>query len=135
MKADYEVSDWLKVNSNNEECIYIWGFEPLIYFLSDRKCCSKYIYNVPQTAIFAPDIYKKELIEELRASKPKYFIVVKNDIFPWVTGRSEDSKTILKNNTELFLFLIDNYYYDIKIEDFEIYKESKGKEKEVPVKH
>ena len=125
LKADYEVSDWLKLNSNNEKCIYIWGFEPLIYFLSDRKCCSKYIYNVPQTAIFAPDIYKKELIEELRASKPKYFIVVKNDIFPWVTGRSEDSKTILKNNTELLLFLNDNYYYNKKIEDFEIYRESK----------
>ncbi len=132
LKADSEVSDWLKLNSDKEDYIYIWGFEPTIYFLSDRECCSKYISNVPQTAIFAPEIYKKELIEELSANKPKYFIVVKNDIFPWTTGRTDDSKAILKNNTELCSFLNINYYYYKKIEDFEIYKLKINTEESIP---
>src|SRR5262249_17917594 len=34
-------------HSNPDESIFVWGFEPGIYFLTGRPCPSRFIYNFP----------------------------------------------------------------------------------------
>jgi len=121
LRADIEVADFLAKNTSSDEGIYIWGFEPIIYGLANRRCISRFIYNVPLYWKWVIPEYKEEFLDIVREKKPKYFMVVKNDALPWVTGLPYGSKRAFEDFVELKQIIVEEYELGIQIEDFMIY--------------
>lgn len=122
LQADMEVADFIAKNTSSDEEIYIWGFEPIIYVLAKRSCISRFIYNVPLYCVWAIPEHKREFLEAVRKKRPKYFVVVKNDAIPWVTGLPYDSKKAFEDFVELKKIIRGKYILEREIEDFMIYR-------------
>lgn len=101
--------------------IYVWGFEPGIYWMSDRAPASRYIYDVAQRVPWARERARTELLAELERAQPAAIVVQHGDRFPWVTGDGDDSAEELRDFPELYRLLSDRYQLDRSIEDFDIY--------------
>ena len=68
-----EVAEYVKAHTAPKDSIYIWGAEPEIYFYSQRKAASKYIYYYP--LFNAKELTLKPIVEELARHQPKEIIL------------------------------------------------------------
>jgi hypothetical protein len=119
--ADRRVAELLRARLSPEERVFIWGFEPMIYDLADRRPASRYIYNVPQRVAWFKDGARYELMRDLLAHPPRAVVVERRDVFPGVTGESIDSADTLRTFPELQHWIWQKYDLAATIEDFEIY--------------
>jgi hypothetical protein len=90
------------------EPIFVWGFEPVIYDLADRRPATRYIYNVPQRVAWN-DEGRSVLMEDLRRSPPALVLVEHGDRFAFVTGNGLDSGDALNHFPALAVMLGTNY--------------------------
>jgi hypothetical protein len=119
--ADRRVAELLRARLSPEERVFIWGFEPMIYDMADRRPASRYIYNVPQRVAWFKDGARCELMRDLLAHPPRAVVVERRDVFPGVTGESIDSADTLRTFPELQHWIWQKYDLGATIEDFEIY--------------
>ena len=104
-----EVIDFVKGNSDAGDAIYVWGFEPLIYYKSGRRCPTRFVTNMPQIAPWCPPAWREELIRDLRADPPTLVVVNRDDaVFPILYTRN-DSEQSLADFPELTRFLTERY--------------------------
>lgn len=122
LDADRQVATELQQRTGPEARVYVWGFEPGIYWFSERQPASRFIYNVPQRVAWQQQYARSELLRELRQSRPGVIVVQRNDVFPMVTGGWLDSKDSLRSFPELS-DLISSQYDKVKtIEDFDVFQ-------------
>lgn len=63
-----------------DETVYIYGGEPLVLFLANRRSPSRFVWNDPFLAgIFRDRYTTADLIGELEAGRPAYVAVIRND--------------------------------------------------------
>lgn len=124
LDADRQVALEIRSHSGSEDPIFIWGFEPSIYFLAERPLASRWLYNVPQRSQWQRSFARGELLRDLSTNRPKLIVVQRRDVFPSVTGSSIDSKDELVHFPELKSLLDTQYRKAKEIEDFEIYERS-----------
>ena len=88
-----EIARYLKLNTSINDRIAVIGSEPQIYFYSQRRAATRYIYTymLMESHPFALDM-QKEMIQEVEAAKPKYLVFV-NIPFSWL--RSSKSNTLI----------------------------------------
>ncbi|MSP25860.1 MAG: hypothetical protein EXR75_12010 [Myxococcales bacterium] len=102
--------------------VFIWGFEPVIYDLSELRPASRYIYNVAQRVAWARDSARAELMRELAARPPEAVVVAHGDVFPMVTGSVRGSAEVLELEFEgLRDLLRREYVFHARIDDFDLY--------------
>ena len=124
LDADRQVALDVRSRTGSRDSIFVWGFEPAIYFLAERPLASRWTYDVPQRSPWQRGYARRELLKDLSVNRPKIIVVQRRDVFPSVTGSPLDSKDELPNFPEL-KSLIDNQYRKVReIEDFEIYERS-----------
>jgi hypothetical protein len=104
---------------------YVWGFEPAIYWLSGAEPASRFIYNVPQRALWQREKARRDLLEDLTNKPPALVVVQRRDVFPSVTGSPYDSADSLPDFPELERWLSSGYSLTNSIEDFDIYEQNK----------
>jgi hypothetical protein len=121
-KADAEVATFLREQAQPTDRIYVWGFEPLVYFLADRRPASRFLHTLPLVTRWSPPEWRLELVEDLERVAPSHILVLHNDVFPWATGTVVDSATHLANYPELGALLSADYRMVERIEDFAIYE-------------
>jgi hypothetical protein len=119
--ADYDVAMLLRERLSPADRVFIWGFEPLIYDLSERRPASRYIYNVPQRVPWFRETAQARLIDDLYRTTPKAIVVEHRDVFPIVTGNNLDSADSLKQFPALRDLIARRYDLDTTIEDFDVY--------------
>lgn len=117
---DREMAGWIRDHTAQNEPIFIWGFEPLVYFLADRPPASRFIYTIPLVASWSPPEWRAELLRELQERRPPYILVVRDDAQPWMTGRWDDSAAQLETYPELQLLLREHYRPGEQIGDFAV---------------
>jgi 4-amino-4-deoxy-L-arabinose transferase-like glycosyltransferase len=98
----YYISEYIKLNSNKGDYIFVWGNQPIIYFLSERKAASKYVFwshinNYSYT------------MEELTGRKPKFIVYEKS----WTNSYFEKP---------LASFIDSNYTLDTSIDKIYLFK-------------
>ena len=104
-----EVIDFVKGNSDEGDGVYVWGFEPLIYYRSDRRSPTRFITNMPQIAPWCPPEWREELMRELRADPPTLLVVNRDDaVYPILYTRL-DSEQSLAEFPALTQFLAERY--------------------------
>jgi 4-amino-4-deoxy-L-arabinose transferase-like glycosyltransferase len=128
LTADQEVAAWIRQRIRPNTPFYIWGFEPLIYFLADRPPASRFIYNIPLVASWSPAEWRAELVRDLQEKSTRYILVVHRDPQPWMVGRWDDSASQLATYPELAQLLRDRYRLCEQIQDFDIYEREAASE-------
>lgn len=122
LPADREVALEVRQRTSSQDTIFVWGFEPAIYWFSERAPSSRFIYNVAQRSEWQKDYARRELMQDLKAKPPKMFVVQYHDVFPSVTGHALDSRDELPGFPELNAFLENGYEFVKRIEDFDLYQ-------------
>lgn len=125
MKKIFAVSDYVANHTEVKDGIYIWGIEPLIYYLSGRECISRFTYNTPLCWKGANASYLNEFVSELNDANPKLILVAKRDPMYDITGFHEDSEQLLQRFPEFKALLDNNYLIKDEIQEFKIYELTK----------
>jgi hypothetical protein len=121
LDADRRVATELRHRTAPGEPIYVWGFEPAIYWLSERTPSSRFIYNVPQRVVWQRQTARRELMSDLAKHPPAAIVVQSRDVFPMVTGDHVDSADALPAFPELATLVETRYEKATSIEDFDVY--------------
>jgi hypothetical protein len=119
--ANRRVAEFLRRELAPDDLAFIWGFEPIIYDMAQRRPASRYIYNVPQRVAWAKEQTRLRLMHDLDARPPKAIVVEHRDVFPVVTGDALDSADTLKRFPALAARIDDRYTLATTIEDFDVY--------------
>jgi hypothetical protein len=119
--ADYDVAMLLRERLSPADRVFVWGFEPMIYDLSERRPASRYIYDVAQRVPWYRDAARSLLMDDLYRTPPKAIVVEHRDVFPIVTGNNIDSADSLTQFPALRDLIAKRYDLDTTIEDFDVY--------------
>jgi hypothetical protein len=115
------VARYLAAHTQPGEPVFVWGFECIIYDLADRSLASRYIYNVPQRAIWSREPMQAALMRELEQRPPAAIVVEHHDVFRMVTGSDADSARSLYDFPAFSELLYGGYAYATTIGDFDVY--------------
>ncbi len=116
------VADYLRARTTPGDSLFIWGFRPEVYYLSGLNPATRFIFQFPLVADWYPAVWRQETVDTLWAALPPYVLVLQADYMPWVTGRHEDSHTLLQAYTELNNWLMFNYERDTQIGNFFLWR-------------
>jgi 4-amino-4-deoxy-L-arabinose transferase-like glycosyltransferase len=119
--ADRRVAEFLRRALAPDERAFIWGFEPMIYDMAERRPASRFIYDVPQRVAWFKDQARAGLMMDLDRMPPKAIVVEHRDVFPAVTGDAIDSADTLKRFPALESRIRERYDLATTIEDFDVY--------------
>lgn len=122
LDADRQVARELKERVLPGGTVFVWGFEPVIYWLSERPPATRFIYNVAQRSPWQGQYAREQLASDLARSRPTAIVVQRNDIFPAVTGNYNDSAGALQGFAFLDELISTDYEWVSRIEDFDIYR-------------
>jgi len=122
LSADLKIAQFITENSTKDDHLFIWGFEPLVYFLASRQPASRFITHQPLSSRWQMPGWREELMEDLEQNRPLYFLVLRNDQMPVVTGYNLDSLNLLGQFASLSAYLRKHYKYVGEMEDFLIYR-------------
>lgn len=104
------------------DSIYVWGFEPALYWLSGRRAASRFVYDVPQRVEWQRVVARRDLLEDLRRDPPQVVVVQHGDVFQYVTGDVLDSSAALGGFPELLSLVDRSYHFVESVEDLDIYQ-------------
>lgn len=121
LNADRRVAREIDERLAPGDFLYIWGFEPTIYWLCDLRSASRFIYNVPQRTSWGREEARALLERDLRKRPPAAIVVQRNDVFPAVTGTYDDSRTALDDYPKMARLLQRDYELVRTIDDFALY--------------
>jgi len=107
--ANYAAVKYLKEHTKPDDPVFIWGFEPEIYYLSDRYPPTRFFINYPIIARWHRKDWYEELLRDLIEKPPVYVLLLADDAMPWITGEGLDSLQLLGRFPELRRFFLDNY--------------------------
>jgi hypothetical protein len=113
--------DYLKSETLPCDTVYLWGFEPAVYFLSGRSLVTRFVYNFPMFTAFYRQSYRDEFMEGLRSTPPSVFIVEHDDRTPHVSIHNHDSAEVLEQFKALNHFVETNYAMRGKVDRFDVY--------------
>ncbi|MBN4076418.1 glycosyltransferase family 39 protein [Gemmatimonas aurantiaca] len=118
----HAVGAYLKANASTDAKLFIWSFEPEIYYLSDLNPASRFLFNTPFLAGEVADSWRAELIATLSANPPEYFVVGVNDGLPLIVGSGYSSAERLQDVPGLLELLANYYEEDTQIGRFIIFR-------------
>jgi hypothetical protein len=119
--ADRRVAEFLRRELAPDELAFIWGFEPMIYDMAERRSATRFIYDVPQRVAWFKDPSRAALMADLDRHPPKAIVVEHRDVFPAVTGEAIDSADTLRKFPALDARIRERYDLVTTIEDFDVY--------------
>ena len=118
----HAVAKYLNEHMTNSDHVFLWGNDVAIYFFANRLPQTICLTATPLRTPFSPEDWKSALLNELRASPPKYWIVESGDARPAITGSPLDSYQALLQWAKLNDLLQMNYLPDTTIGHFALFR-------------
>jgi hypothetical protein len=115
------VIDSIRKDTAASDHVFVWGCEPLIYFLSQRTIVSRFPCNYPLISPWGPPAWREELLSDLEHSPPRIVVVARDDEVPQITYQTLDSERFLQMFPELHAFIIDHYHLADNFVHFSVY--------------
>jgi hypothetical protein len=103
------VIGYLRANLGPQDGVFVWGSEPLIYFLTARPCPARFVTNLALVSPWSPPAWRGELVDRLRPSPPRFLVVARDDAVPLITYTKLDSEEFLQVFPEFAIFIADYY--------------------------
>lgn len=113
---------FLKDNANPSDRLFVWSFEPELYYFSGLAPASRFIFNTPLLAGDLAAPWKAELMLQLQSAPPAYIVVGSNDGLPLITGETYSSAERLIDVPGLIEFIDVNYEEAGAFGRFTVYK-------------
>jgi hypothetical protein len=107
---NHQLVDYVRANSGPDDRIFIWGLWPQVYFWLDRPLFDRFVANHGLRATWAPQSWRRELIDDLTAHPPRYIAVGQGDNQPWLVGTSETSQDALNTRLPQLAAILDSQY-------------------------
>lgn len=120
------VVDYLNRHPAPANGVYVWGNEPLIYYLSGHRPPARFVWNLPLIAPWRLPGWRQELIRRLAEVQPRYIVVARYDEVHDLSGTWQDSAQALQTFPELSHYLRDFYRPCEDEVTFEIYCRTTG---------
>lgn len=117
-----QVVEYLRRNTRPRDSAFVWGSEPLIYFLTGTCQPTRFVLNLPLISPWSPPAWRDEVVNDLQKSPPRYFVVARDDALPYIAFHPWNSEQFLQAYPELAIFLADDYELAQKLEFFKIYR-------------
>lgn len=118
-------ADELREKVPADRTIFLWGFEPSMYDIAERRAATRYIYDVPQRVSWAKEEHRRILMDDLRKNPPAAIVLEHWDVIPMVTGDGIDSADTLRDFHDLRKLVEERYELTKKGGKFDIYMERK----------
>ncbi len=116
----FRAAAWARANLTPEETLLVWGFEPAVNFLSERRSPTRFIYDYYLTSETLPESARaaawRLFWSDVDADPPDWIAIVHNDqnvIEP------RDSVQEIERVPEFKAYLERNYRREVRIGDFE----------------
>lgn len=116
------VVDHVKATTQPDDRIFVWSFDPAIHVWSQRRGVTRFLYNYPFRVDWGSPAYRQELLDGLRVSPPKLFLVSSKDATFGVTRSRKDSQQLLRDFTELQDFVDQGYVKDRSFGTYTVYR-------------
>ncbi|HET9177427.1 MAG TPA: glycosyltransferase family 39 protein [Terriglobia bacterium] len=120
------VVDYLKRHPGTANGVYVWGNEPLIYYLSGYRPPVRFVWNLPLIASWRLPGWRRELVSQFSGTRPGYIIVARRDEVHDLSGTYQDSAQALRNFPGLNDYLRNFYQPCADDVTFEIYCRAPG---------
>jgi len=121
-RCNHEVVDYVKANGNGDNSTFVWGLWPVIYWWVDEPLVSRFIFDTPLTATWAPEMWRSELVNDLQTHQPHFIIVAHGGVQPWMTGTSETAEERIQDYPGLKQILSQDYWPVYGNELFEVFE-------------
>ena len=122
LSYNHELVNYIEANSGEGESFFIWGYWPVAYWWADRPLVSRFVYDSGLRATWAPEKWRRELVDSLKANPPRYVVVAHGGRQPWLVGTSETADEQLAAYPELNTFINQSYGEVWNIELFKLYE-------------
>jgi hypothetical protein len=103
------VIEYVKKHSTAQDGIFVWGTDPLIYFLAERRPPTRFVTNLGLVSRWSPPSWHDELLHDLRSRPPRFIIVARNDQVYFITLTEQDSEQYLRSFPALAEYISRNY--------------------------
>jgi hypothetical protein len=117
---DIELADYLRQTTKAADRIYIWGFDPAVYFLARRGTVTRFLYNFPMITGYAPLRFRDEFMRTYVSDPAEVFVVEHNDATPGASGSENDSYEFLQEFPALLAFVGSEYHPDTTVGRFDV---------------
>lgn len=121
-RASEEVADYVRVRTSPGDTVFVWGYDPNFYLASGRDSASRFLSLLPLMPTFTPESWRQEFVRDLTTKRPAYILVQRGENARWITGRPDDSADWIENFPAFYLLLTNDYRFDQRIEDYNIYR-------------
>jgi hypothetical protein len=121
-RASEEVANYVAARSQPGETVFVWGYDPNLYLISRRESASRFLSLLPLMTTFTPEKWKREFVAELERKRPAFILIQRGENARWISGRADDSAEWVTEFVPFNEFIIHNYRFDRRIEDYYIYQ-------------
>jgi hypothetical protein len=101
--------------------VFVWGTNPLIYFLTGRRPPTGFVSNFGVVSAWSPPAWREELVRDLEKSPPEFIVVAQHDNLG-ITDAPFDSEQYLSIYPRLANFISGSYDFMEKFQDFVLYR-------------
>ena len=120
--------EYLQFNTAANDKVQVWGYEPLVYYLADRRPASRFYATYP-LVIRTPGAeltplqlrWREEFMRDLEHVYPAYIAVVRDDDWWWSPARMT-SEQLLNDFPEWKMFIENHYVPEYEIGRFLIFR-------------
>jgi hypothetical protein len=118
----FQVIHYLQQNSSAGDGLFVWGSEPLIYFLTRRNPPTRFVSNLGVLSLWVPEEWREELMSDLEKSQPRYIVVARDDKVPMISFNYLDSEGYLGRFPVLARFIAEHYRAALDVRAFTVYR-------------
>jgi hypothetical protein len=127
LSTSHELVDYVRMNGDEDDRLFIWGFWPVAYWWLDRPPVDRFVANHGLRATWAPESWRDELMNDLRSAPPRFLAVARGDNQPWLVGTAETSDEHLRDRfPELRRFIEERYVLVRDMDLFVLYERVSG---------
>jgi 4-amino-4-deoxy-L-arabinose transferase-like glycosyltransferase len=112
---------YLQEHTQPQETAMVWGAEPLVSFLAQRRSPTRYIFSymlANENSDAHVKALRQDLMSDLRQNPPAYVVLVENDTHPLSPS---GSRAELKQFPELERWWMLEYQFEQQVEDYLFY--------------
>jgi len=120
--AEMAAAREIREATDASDTLFVWGFEPTIYFLAERLPASRFLYNHVLYGDWSWPELRLQLMEDLQERPPEFIVVASEDALPLVTGTPDDSAAALETYRELRSWIQHHYVLHAQIENLTLYR-------------
>lgn len=120
--ATLDAAEYLRGHTSEDETVLIWGAEPLVNFLAERRSPTKYIFSYmlfDEADDSRLEARRQDFLAELDRAPPEYVVLVENDVTPLTP---EGSEALLEAFPSLGSLLESEYSLETQVEDYAFYR-------------